>query len=676
MTFRIQGPRSYFTDNQGSPLAAGTVEAYEAGTSTPKDTYTDSVKTTTNTNPIVLDAAGSAAIYLDGLYKIIVKDSAGNTVYTQDNVSTPLTEAEVQALVAAATSTPSYPELTTAAAATIDADTLRVYVNGYASSLDGGAGHYKRVDTQPAHELRFRSVDRYDSNGAEDLTNGGWWEIDETVIDARMGGYKADGLTASAAGNATALGYIENYLADKAGGRVHIPPGTAHMNAAWAIGATGNVTVEAAGAVFDLTQATATAGVTISTAGRVEINGLKVQNADSHGIHVTGAATRLRLQGVRATANGGSGLYLAGGTDVRLERCEMDTNTANGLTADGTTQHQRLTLINCDLHDNTADGFNVVNLMGLHIDTCKTDTNGNDGGYLANIAAAKIDGLDSNGNTGSGLKLEATDALNTAHDIDNLSLVVASYSAGGNSVDAMAFEVVTSGSGTINLVIVGASDTGATTSISVTGSGETITIIDGNFSGATPTDAVTIVGSGLIFLNKTVVGSAVAAIDFDGALIDATKYDGYEIELANILPSTDDDELRMRVSNDGGTSYRAGPSDYEHVSQVQATSGTAPTVPFSTGATFGLIAGTPTAGIGTAAGEEGASGKIRVHSPGNSDKTQITFELAWKRSDGFLNKQTGTFEVTTAEANDGFRLLMSTGNIASGTAILRGYKNA
>ena len=76
-------------DDYGEVLAGGKVYTYEAGTTTPLATYQDLSGAIPNANPVVLDAAGRATIRLtDGVaYKYIVKDAAGNTIETQDNVS-------------------------------------------------------------------------------------------------------------------------------------------------------------------------------------------------------------------------------------------------------------------------------------------------------------------------------------------------------------------------------------------------------------------------------------------------------------------------------------------------------------------------------------------------------------------------------------------------------------
>lgn len=75
-------------DDLGAVLAGGTVDTFEAGTSTPLATYQDLDGLVANANPVVLDAAGRATIRLtDGVaYKFVVKDSDGNLIQTQDNV--------------------------------------------------------------------------------------------------------------------------------------------------------------------------------------------------------------------------------------------------------------------------------------------------------------------------------------------------------------------------------------------------------------------------------------------------------------------------------------------------------------------------------------------------------------------------------------------------------------
>jgi hypothetical protein len=78
--------RQYFDDN-GDPLAFGTVETFAAGTAAHAVTYSDATGTP-NTNPIVLDAAGRCVIYLAAAsYKFLIRDQFGVIVGTVDPVA-------------------------------------------------------------------------------------------------------------------------------------------------------------------------------------------------------------------------------------------------------------------------------------------------------------------------------------------------------------------------------------------------------------------------------------------------------------------------------------------------------------------------------------------------------------------------------------------------------------
>ena len=84
----IISPKFYvFDDDTGKPLAFGKVHTYKTGTSTPKPTFTSEDATTENTNPVILNDAGYADIYLDGRYKIVVTDANDVEVWTADPVT-------------------------------------------------------------------------------------------------------------------------------------------------------------------------------------------------------------------------------------------------------------------------------------------------------------------------------------------------------------------------------------------------------------------------------------------------------------------------------------------------------------------------------------------------------------------------------------------------------------
>jgi hypothetical protein len=82
-------------DGNGDPYAAALLFTYLAGTTTKVNTFTDQALTTPNANPIVLDSAGQAVIYLDpslGSVKYVLApstdtDPPASPIWTADNLA-------------------------------------------------------------------------------------------------------------------------------------------------------------------------------------------------------------------------------------------------------------------------------------------------------------------------------------------------------------------------------------------------------------------------------------------------------------------------------------------------------------------------------------------------------------------------------------------------------------
>ncbi len=77
----------WFDDNN-NPADGWLITSYEAGTTTPVDTYSDDVGTL-NDNPITLNDRGEARIFLDStlVYKFVITDALGGNVQTFDNIT-------------------------------------------------------------------------------------------------------------------------------------------------------------------------------------------------------------------------------------------------------------------------------------------------------------------------------------------------------------------------------------------------------------------------------------------------------------------------------------------------------------------------------------------------------------------------------------------------------------
>jgi hypothetical protein len=97
MSNRFINPNPQFLDDNPNVYEGGSLSFYLTGTTTPADTFADNLLLVANPNPLTLDASGRSpvSIWLDPAvtYKVILKDSAGVTVWTRDPVIDPAANA-------------------------------------------------------------------------------------------------------------------------------------------------------------------------------------------------------------------------------------------------------------------------------------------------------------------------------------------------------------------------------------------------------------------------------------------------------------------------------------------------------------------------------------------------------------------------------------------------------
>lgn len=164
-----------FADANGAPYAGGSVAFYIPGTTTPKDTWQNRSQTVLNANPIPLDAAGRAIIWGNGLYRQILKDAAGNTIWDQ------ITEADGSGLSGVPAVLDSRSLIATSS---FDASVNSIIVNGYATAGDGGFGTMVRMNAASPNAIV--------SSQSEDAA--WWWMTPENgVWSARALGYITNG---------------------------------------------------------------------------------------------------------------------------------------------------------------------------------------------------------------------------------------------------------------------------------------------------------------------------------------------------------------------------------------------------------------------------------------------------------------------------------------------------
>jgi hypothetical protein len=87
MAGRYIRPSYQYFDNSGRILDSGQLFFYDSGTTTLKDVYSDPDGLTAIANPVVLDGAGRTPnVYLDGSYKLIIKDKNDVQIEERDPV--------------------------------------------------------------------------------------------------------------------------------------------------------------------------------------------------------------------------------------------------------------------------------------------------------------------------------------------------------------------------------------------------------------------------------------------------------------------------------------------------------------------------------------------------------------------------------------------------------------
>jgi hypothetical protein len=88
MTTYLLAPGSQQSDANGVPASGARLFTYEAGTSTPKPTYSDAGLTIANANPVVANAGGvfGPVIATTGAYKLEMQTATGAVLWTADPV--------------------------------------------------------------------------------------------------------------------------------------------------------------------------------------------------------------------------------------------------------------------------------------------------------------------------------------------------------------------------------------------------------------------------------------------------------------------------------------------------------------------------------------------------------------------------------------------------------------
>lgn len=166
-------------------------------------------------------------------------------------------------------------------------------------------------------------------------------------------------------------------------------------------------------------------------------------------------------------------------------------------------------------------------------------------------------------------------------------------------------------------------------------------------------------------------GSVTAAGTLDlTANIDST-FDAYRLVLYNFYPVNNGDDLWLRVSEDGGSSFKAGTTAYTYAGGVTNSGGTSSNLSSGSGNSKIIIASSVSNGV-----TAGVSGEIEFFNPASAALLkQFNYVMGYtSTTPQFINLNASGSYTADTNAINALRLLFSTGNIATGKYILQGIR--
>ena len=175
-------------------------------------------------------------------------------------------------------------------------------------------------------------------------------------------------------------------------------------------------------------------------------------------------------------------------------------------------------------------------------------------------------------------------------------------------------------------------------------------------------------GGGLVLLEEHNLSASppVAYVDFNNWLSPA--YELYEIKLISCLPDTDDVEIGIRLSTDGGSTYDAG-SNYVQYGLYCEQNGSGDPNFTATGTMMGQGA------IRNLAQYGGLNMSYLLSAPGSSSeyKRLTTTRHYFHKNNGRYIYNLAAFHYANTNPVNAFRVLVSSGNFVSGRAMVFGY---
>ena len=257
--------------------------------------------------------------------------------------------------------------------------------------------------------------------------------------------------------------------------------------------------------------------------------------------------------------------------------------------------------------------------------------------------------------------------------VDTNPIVVGS----GDATKKVRFEVdgLTTGNTRV-ITMPDANVTLPTTNFNATQTANTIFAGPASGSAAAPTfrAPVGLDGASVVLL-ATGTASNSAVIDFTAI---SSTYDIYMVDGIGVVPATDGAGLTLRFSIDGGSTFKAGASDYVYGTPAQDQAN-ASNETGSAAATFILISGAN--GSSNTASNGGVNFRMVLFNLNSTTQrkhvsfvgTQITAAVGFV---GFAGGGASLLAGLTTDNVDAIRFIMGSGNITSGTFYLYGMRKA
>lgn len=174
-----------------------------------------------------------------------------------------------------------------------------------------------------------------------------------------------------------------------------------------------------------------------------------------------------------------------------------------------------------------------------------------------------------------------------------------------------------------------------------------------------------VLGAGLILLAS---GTVSAAATLDIVLTAYTAFRGLKFVLSGFLPATDNTQLLMQFSTNGGVSYDAGAGAYGYdlIGEGAFAAGTSTAIPLAVSAVGGDVGN---------ASNEGANVEVDMfNQTSTAFNTRIQYHSAWmdNTATSKIVMTVGSGARLTAQDTDAVRFKFDTGNIAAGNYAVYG----